>query len=193
MRIVKNPDERKQEILDAAVRVFTRKGYEKTSISDIAKEIGISQGLCYRYYASKEEMYDAAIDKYASFIVERNIQRTDLTGLTLKEQIQRVSGRMDRYVSAERDQGEFYELFHKEENRKMHDVLSMKICEKLLPYFTKALEAAVQRGEVTLADPRASAYFFVFGQMGILLSAEYTEEEKTNKIQNCLMEMLGLK
>ena len=68
MRIVKNPDERKEEILDAAVHVFAKKGYEKTSITDIAREIGISQGLCYRYYVSKEEIYDAALDKYASYI-----------------------------------------------------------------------------------------------------------------------------
>ena len=53
MRIVKGPEERRQEIVDGAIRVFARKGYEKTAISDIAGEIGISQGLCYRYFPSK--------------------------------------------------------------------------------------------------------------------------------------------
>ena len=98
MRIVKNPDERKQEILDAAVRVFAKKGYEKTSITDIAKEIGISQGLCYRYYASKEEIYDAALDKYASYIVEKNINRTKLDGLMFRDQILQMSGQMEELV-----------------------------------------------------------------------------------------------
>ena len=41
MRITKEPEERKQEILDTAMQLFYEKGYEKTSITDIAKAIGI--------------------------------------------------------------------------------------------------------------------------------------------------------
>ena len=63
MRTVKDPDTRKQEILSGALLVFAQKGYDKTTISDIARELGISQGLCYRYYASKEEIYDAAVEE----------------------------------------------------------------------------------------------------------------------------------
>ena len=193
MRRVKNPEERKQEILDAAVCVFARKGYEKTSITDIAKEIGISQGLCYRYYKSKEEMYDAAIDEYATYIVNGNIERTKTKGLTLREQILQMSGRLDEYASMEHGKSELYELFHKKENHKMHDALFLKTCEKLIPYFTGILKEAVQRGEITVTDPKASAYFFVYGQMGILMSGDYSEEEKREKIQSCLFEMLGMK
>ena len=192
MRIVKNPDERKQEILDAAVHVFAKKGYEKTSITDIAKEIGISQGLCYRYYASKEEIYDAALDKYASYIAEQNISRTKLDGLTLKEQILQMSGQMKEYTSAEQRQTELYDLFHKKENHRMHNELFLRVSEKIIPFFVKALEDAMQRGEILIDDPRASAYFFVYGQMGLLMSKDYSEEEKTKKIQKCLFEMLGL-
>ena len=47
MRISKEPEERKQEILETAIKLFSVNGFEKTSISDIAKEIGIAQGLCY--------------------------------------------------------------------------------------------------------------------------------------------------
>ena len=45
MRITKEPEERKQEIFDVALRLFGEKGYEKTTITDIAKEIGVAQGL----------------------------------------------------------------------------------------------------------------------------------------------------
>lgn len=38
MRISKEPEERKQEILETAMQLFAEKGYEKTSISDIAKK-----------------------------------------------------------------------------------------------------------------------------------------------------------
>lgn len=58
MRIVKDPEVRKKEILMGALKVFSKKGYDKTTITDIAKELVISQGLCYRYYASKEDIYN---------------------------------------------------------------------------------------------------------------------------------------
>lgn len=45
MRITKDPEERKQEILDTSMEIFCEKGYDKTSISDIAKEDGGSSGI----------------------------------------------------------------------------------------------------------------------------------------------------
>ena len=48
MRVSKASEERRQEILDAAMRVFYEKGYVKTSISDIALKLGVAQGLIYR-------------------------------------------------------------------------------------------------------------------------------------------------
>jgi len=44
MRIIKDPEERKIEILDTAERLFTTKGYKQTTILDILNEIGIAKG-----------------------------------------------------------------------------------------------------------------------------------------------------
>ena len=192
MRIVKGPEERRQEIVDGAIRVFARKGYEKTAISDIAGEIGISQGLCYRYFPSKEAIYDAALDQYAAYIVEQNLARTQLAGKTLKEQILLMSGKTQEYSTTERDLKPLYDLFHKEGNRKLHDQLSLRVSEKLVPLIAQVLRTAAERGEVRLSDPDAAAYFFVFGQMGILLDRTLPEETKAARIQSCLLELLGL-
>ena len=62
MRISKEPEARKQEILETAMKLFAEKGYEKTSISDIAKEIGVAQGLCYRYFPSKDILFQTAVN-----------------------------------------------------------------------------------------------------------------------------------
>ena len=42
-RITKEPAERRQEIIDTAMRLFYEKGYERTSITDIAREMGVAQ------------------------------------------------------------------------------------------------------------------------------------------------------
>lgn len=192
MRVVKDPDERKQEIVDAAIRVFARKGYEKTTISDIAKEINVSQGLCYRYFPSKEAIYDAGIDEYADFIVSGNINKINLKGKTLKEQIYLMSGRLGEYSEAEKGKKELYELFHKEGNQKLHDELFLKVGQKLVPFITNVLKEAKKRGEIKVNDPEAMAYFFIFGQIGILINKDIPEEEKTKRIQECLIEALNI-
>lgn len=47
MRITKDPEERRQEIIETAMHLFYEKGYDQTSIGDIAKAIGVAQGLCF--------------------------------------------------------------------------------------------------------------------------------------------------
>lgn len=50
-------DERREQILKAALKVFALRGFAATKISDIAKEAGLSHGLVYHYFASKEEIF----------------------------------------------------------------------------------------------------------------------------------------
>lgn len=49
---------RREELLAAAVRVFARKGYHTCRVSDIAEEAGVSHGLVYHYFASKDEVLE---------------------------------------------------------------------------------------------------------------------------------------
>jgi AcrR family transcriptional regulator len=50
-------DERRDQILSAALRLFATKGLSATKITDIALKSGMSQGLIYHYYKSKEEIF----------------------------------------------------------------------------------------------------------------------------------------
>ena len=50
--------ERRQGILDAAVRVFARKGFHTCRVGDIAEEAGVAHGLLYHYFASKDEVLE---------------------------------------------------------------------------------------------------------------------------------------
>ncbi|SDN59382.1 TetR/AcrR family transcriptional regulator [Bacillus sp. OK048] len=54
-------DERREQIKKAALKVFARRGVIGTKMSMIAKEAGISQGLSYRYYSSKDELFIALV------------------------------------------------------------------------------------------------------------------------------------
>lgn len=56
-------EERRGQILDVAVRVFARKGLAGTRVADIATEGEMSQGVIFRYFASKEEIFAAVVEK----------------------------------------------------------------------------------------------------------------------------------
>jgi TetR/AcrR family transcriptional regulator, fatty acid metabolism regulator protein len=52
-------EERRRQILEAAVRAFAKKGYHASRVSDIADEAGVAYGLVYHYFESKEAVLEA--------------------------------------------------------------------------------------------------------------------------------------
>lgn len=54
-------DERRRQLLEAAIRVFGNKGYHHSQISDIIKEAGVARGTFYLYFESKREIFDGVI------------------------------------------------------------------------------------------------------------------------------------
>ncbi len=62
-RIVKEPDQRRNEILDVAQTLIYTKGYEQMSIQDILDRLQISKGAFYHYFDSKQSLLDDLIDR----------------------------------------------------------------------------------------------------------------------------------
>src|SRR5262245_9788409 len=58
-------EDRREQIMEAALRVFAQKGFDKATNKDIAHEAGITAGLIYHYFKSKEELLKAALDEYS--------------------------------------------------------------------------------------------------------------------------------
>lgn len=58
--------ERKEQILGAAASVFARKGFADATITDIAAAAGVSHGLLYRHFVSKEDVFAALIEQALS-------------------------------------------------------------------------------------------------------------------------------
>jgi AcrR family transcriptional regulator len=58
-------EDRREQIMDAALWVFARKGFDRATNKDIAQEAGITPGLIYHYFESKEELLRAAIAEHS--------------------------------------------------------------------------------------------------------------------------------
>ena len=67
-KTAKKPDRelaerRREEILDAAARLFAEHGYSETDTQVLADELGVGKGTLYRYFPSKRELFLAAADR----------------------------------------------------------------------------------------------------------------------------------
>jgi AcrR family transcriptional regulator len=67
---MKAPEERKNELMDIALEFFFTKGFENTTIGDIVKKAGVAQGLFYYYFNSKNDILDAAINRYIDKLIK---------------------------------------------------------------------------------------------------------------------------
>jgi AcrR family transcriptional regulator len=64
-RTPKVVEDRREQIIDAALRVFAEKGFDKATNKDIANEAGITPGLIYHYFKSKENLLRAILEEHS--------------------------------------------------------------------------------------------------------------------------------
>lgn len=185
IREIKPIEVRKKEILEAAVGLFNEKGYDRTSISDIAKSLGISQGLCYRYFSSKEEIFECAVDAYAQFICDKMIKILNQPNVSIPDMLKHYSC----FTNIEKESS-YYEMFHSQTISNFHDRLSLVICRKILPHIEQLLISQVERGYIKIDDPKTTASFICFGQLGILLDNNISLEERNKRIGTFLEKIL---
>jgi AcrR family transcriptional regulator len=74
-------EDKRRLILDAAVRVFARKGYHTSRVGDIAEEAGVAHGLLYHYFRSKEELLETIFRETWRDVLDavRAVEETDET------------------------------------------------------------------------------------------------------------------
>ncbi|MEL6271377.1 MAG: helix-turn-helix domain-containing protein, partial [Chloroflexota bacterium] len=68
-------DDREQRILDAALDLITHYGYDKTPVSEIAEQAGVSKGAIYLHFESKIDLLDALLKREMASYAEDWMQR----------------------------------------------------------------------------------------------------------------------
>jgi TetR/AcrR family transcriptional regulator, fatty acid metabolism regulator protein len=82
----KGAQDKRRQILDAAVRVFARQGFHACRVADIADEAGVAYGLVYHYFDSKDEILDTIFLERWHVMLEV-IRRVDAEGLPVREKL----------------------------------------------------------------------------------------------------------
>ncbi|WP_041239597.1 TetR/AcrR family transcriptional regulator, partial [Gordonibacter pamelaeae] len=119
-RTVKDPEERKAELLDTAMRLFAEKGYDNVSVRSVAREAGVASGLAYHYFDSKQRLFDAAIGHYAERCSEGMRAALDDGALSLDEKIEGAIAAATEHAAFPHGS-----RLHAEGNGTLHDRLSL--------------------------------------------------------------------
>ena len=179
--IRKNPakDEREQAFKEAALKVFSSKGYHKTTMAEIAMEAGFGKGTLYWYWKSKEKLYFALIEESHNEFLELVRQAGEIEGNALEKlywlgnetvdlhyrhrDYTKLSWKM-RAEELEAFSPEYVEKLHNNNNqikKKLEEIISQGIEEGTLPavdpYYMACMLLGLMEGmEIQwLEDPEA--------------------------------------
>ncbi|VAX29677.1 hypothetical protein MNBD_IGNAVI01-3186 [hydrothermal vent metagenome] len=154
----------KQNIIDAALKLFAQRGYYGTSIADIAKEAGVSKGLAYNYFKSKNELAEAIFSQLYIFFDQYDKLFAEVT---------------DPYKLLElMIKGTFKHLRENEEFWKLYTsfALQWEVSEKMKILFEEIEKKYLKKMEnvfrkIGLKNPKAESYFL--GAMFDGISIDY--------------------
>ena len=179
MRIVKDPQVRKSEILDEAEQLFAAKGYGAATINDILDAVKIAKGTFYYYFKSKEDVLDALIDRRISDGVKR---AQEIIASPLPP-VQKILAIMMAQKPQNQAQEDFTSVLHEKDNSKMHQKSLTRYVLRLSPCLGKVVSEGIEAGIFSTRYPNESAEILLCAGL-VLFDDDYfkwTDEETAAK------------
>jgi AcrR family transcriptional regulator len=175
-RVIKHPEIRRAEILDAAFGMFIQRGYDNTSLNDVITGAGLSKGMFYHHFPSKEALLEALFARitdqgYAALEPIINQPKVDP-----KSRLQQVlvRGAEIRLESVEFTREVFQSLL-RPENKDLYHRIEEAWASRMRPILTRIIAEGVEKKAFSTADPEGVADLLL--QMQI--SAKYLVERGT--------------
>lgn len=153
-------EERKNKILEIGIEEFSSKGYEKANINIIAKNAGISIGLMYKYFATKEDLFITCIHRGMAILEKaiNEIMQSDDKLLIKAEKLIRATCMHSRknanYIKM------YNEITSEKGSGERTKMLVEEIESKTSSVYISAIAQALAKGDVRAdLDPRMFAFF----------------------------------
>ena len=196
-RTPKVVEDRREQIIDAAMRAFSQKGYTRATNKDIAREAGITPGLIYHYFENKEALFKAIIESRSPLRLLNSLP-PDILAMPpdtfLRLMIRQVLGIVEEGVA---DVGRSFlvrlpELVY---NPKMAEIITglfQRVFGFLISYFAAKMES----GELRQADPALTSQILLGGVMAFVLRRQiigdptalrYTQEQIVDAVVDTVL------
>ena len=164
-RITKAPEERRQEIVETAERLFREISFAKCSVDMIIREIGVAKGTFYYYFRSKQEILGAVVDRALDRIVAMARQVADEPTLSALAKMKLLLS--DSHIGDD-DTRELAEMLHLPENRELHEVTNIQTVIRLSPVFAQIVEQGNREGVFSASRPLETIQFLLTGAQFLL-------------------------
>ena len=154
MRVVKDAEVRRNEILDAAEELFGSKGFDGTSTNDILDRVGIARGTLYYHFRSKEEILDAMIARMADRLIADAAKVAEDRSIPLLERLPRtvLALNVDSSLGEE-----VMQQVHRPQNALLHQKLQDRLLGGVIPLIALLVEDGIGQGIFRTDYPREAA------------------------------------
>jgi AcrR family transcriptional regulator len=168
VRIVKDADVRRNEILATAYGLFVRDGYDATTVNAIIEEIGLSKGAFYHHFESKDEVMEALTTRMAGEMkrnLEPKLAQPGLSAIDKLNLIYSLGAKLKReHIPFVRAMSAFY---YREENSRLRARMIAASIAVMGPLFARILDEGIRDGSFAIEDPVETASLLI--HMGTFL------------------------
>ena len=153
---------RKQEILEAALSLFERIGYENTTVQNILDEVGIGKGTFYHHFSSREEVLDNIVDENIESVQRILEAVAEDTSLTAIEKLRKLIVSVQNYRN--RNTARRFALIRilmREENHTLAYKYTERVVEQTLDLYTKVIAQGNEESIFDAPYPRKTAEMII--------------------------------
>ena len=157
-RRTNDPVDTKAVLIDAAMSLFSARGYDATSVQTIIDAVGVSKGAFYHYFCSKEDILDAVVERMTRLALD------EITPL-LEEKSLSAQDKLNRFLSASRRWRlahlplvkEAVRILLRDENIIIWHKMHRRSVKLVAPVLTDIIAQGVQEGVFDVAQPEETA------------------------------------
>lgn len=178
----------RKRILDAAIKVFSNKGYHETKVDDIVEVADTSKGSIYFYFPSKQQIFLALVDEFAGLLQQRmlkaiaqesdRVQRLDAALQTCLETFGHYRGLAKIFLIQAVGLGAVFE----EKRLEIHD--------RFVKLIKHHLDEAIAAGDIPEIDTEVAAYAWMGAINEVVIRWVYTGQPAPERVLPTLRTVL---
>ncbi|HTL10104.1 MAG TPA: TetR family transcriptional regulator [Chitinophagaceae bacterium] len=145
--------DKKLHIINHALELFAEKGFEGSSIRDLAARAGVNVAMVNYYFGSKEKLFESLVEERASYSRE---VLDEIAKNTSYSDIEKIDHIIDNYIKKLFTNRKFHRVLHQEMMLNQRETLQQAIVEILYPnsrIIKGVIEAGMKNGSFRKVDP----------------------------------------
>jgi len=152
----------KEKIFDAAVELFAERGYDRVSVRDIARAVGLTEGAVYKNYSSKEEILES-IFAYIEGRIYPQAPEGSVDAIVEALSFEEILESVPRFMIADQNLARItrimlIELYH---NEKIGNYFRRELIERPIDETEVLFRKLMERGKIRPCNPRTVATLFI--------------------------------